>query len=467
MMVTDFIKYIDENNLLNKGDKVLVGLSGGPDSVCLLHLLKSIENKYELKIGAAHINHMLRGEEALKDEEYAKNLCEGLGVDFYSIRIDVDKIAKDRGVSTETAGRDCRYGFFNSIKDKNGYTKIATAHNANDQAETILMRIMRGTGLEGLGGIPVFRDNLYIRPILFLEREYIEKYCEDNNLNPRIDKTNLENIYSRNKIRLDILPYMKKHFNSDVVKAINRMSLLLQEDNEFIDNEAKKAFERYCEVKEDEIIIREELFVEERAIITRVIRKSLTMLSKSEYDFELKHIKEVIELKDMGTHKRIDLPNNIFAENIYGKIYIRKKDRLKKIDNKIKDEIIKKEDLNNLKTNFLGCLIEFKVKTKEKSLKFENNDLIKYFDYDKINGYVTIRKRKNGDRITPLGMKGSKKLKDIFIDMKIPKDYRDEIPVIQFDDEIAWVVGLKTSNVFKVTSDTKNIIKIEFKREEL
>lgn len=466
-MVKDFIRYIDENNLINKGDKVLIGLSGGPDSICLLHLLNSLKNKYELKLGAAHINHMLRGEEAIKDEQYSKSFCESLGIDFYSIRLDVDKIAKDRGVSTETAGRDCRYNFFNSIKDKYGYTKIATAHNANDQAETIIMRIMRGTGLEGLGGIPVFRDNLYIRPILFLEREYIEKYCEDNNLNPRIDRTNLENIYSRNKIRLDILPYMQKNFNNDVIKAINRMSLLLQDDNEFIDNEAEKSFNKYCEVKDDEIIISEELFLEERAIITRVIRKSLTKLSKSEYDFELKHIKEVINLESIGTHKRIDLPNNIFAENIYGKVYIRKKDRLNKIANKIEDEIIKKEDLNNFKINFLGCLIEFEVKTKEKSLKFQNNDLIKYFDYDKINRYVTIRKRKNGDRIIPLGMNGSKKIKDIFIDMKIPKDYRDEIPVIQFDDEIAWLVGLKTSNTFKVTSNTKKIIKIEIKREEL
>lgn len=466
-MINNFINYIEENELLNKGDKVLVGLSGGPDSVCLLHLLYTIKEKYSLEIGAAHINHMIRGEEALKDEEYAKELCGELGIDFYSIRLEIEKIAKNRGVSTETAGRDERYGFFNRISKEKGYTKIATAHNANDQAETIIMRMMRGTGLEGLGGIPVIRDGIYIRPILFLEREYIEKYCVDNNLNPRIDKTNLENIYSRNKIRLDILPYMKKNFNRDIVKAINRMSLLLQEDNDFINNEAKKAFFKYCIVKKDEIILSRELFDKEKAIITRVIRKALTTISNSTYDFEMKHIKEVIELKDIGTNKRIDLPNGIYAENIYSEIYIKKKERLLKKQDDIHEIKVKKEDLDGLQIDFLGCLIEFEVKIKEKNLKFNNNDLIKYFDYDKINEYVTLRKRKNGDRIIPLGMKGSKKIKDIFIDMKIPKDYRDNIPVIEFDDEIAWLLGVKTSNTYKVTKQTENIIKVMCKREEL
>lgn len=466
-MINEFINYIKDNELLNNGDKVLVGLSGGPDSVCLLHLLHSIKDKYSLEIGAAHINHMIRGEEALKDEEYAKNLCETLGIRFYSTRLQIEKMAKERGVSTETAGRDERYGFFNQIKDKEGYTKIATAHNANDQAETIIMRMMRGTGLEGLGGIPVIREGIYIRPILFLERKFIEDYCSKNKLNPRIDKTNLENIYSRNKIRLEILPYMKDNFNPDVVKAINRMALLLQDDNEFINNEAIKGFSKYCTVKNDEIIINRELFNKEKAIITRVIRKSLTTLSKSFYDFEMKHIKEVIDLSTIGTHKRIDLPNGIYAENVYGEIYIKKKERLLKKEKEVKDITINKEDLDGIEIDFLGCLIQFKVDFKEKNLKFNNNDLIKYFDYDKINGYVTVRRRKDGDRIIPLGMTGSKKLKDIFINMKVPKDYRDNIPVIQFDDEIAWVLGVKTSNTYKVTNQTKNILKVMCKREEL
>lgn len=466
-MINKFINYIKENGLLDNGDKVLVALSGGPDSVCLLHLLHSIKNTYSLKIGAAHINHMLRGDEALRDEEYAKNLCESLGIEFYSTRLDIEKIAKERGVSTETAGRDERYRFFNEVKNKEGYTKIATAHNANDQAETIIMRMMRGTGLEGLGGIPVMRDGIYIRPILFLERKAIEDYCEGNNLNPRIDKTNLENIYSRNKVRLDILPYMKENFNPDVVNAINRMALLLQEDNEYINNEAIKAFSKYCTVKKDEIIINRELFNKEKAIITRVVRKSLTTLSKSVYDFEMKHIKEVIELGDIGTNKRLDLPNGIYAENVYGEIYIKKKERLLKKEIEVENLILNKNDIDGKEVDFLGCLIQFKVENKEKNLKFNNNDLIKYFDYDKINEYVTVRKRKNGDRIIPLGMTGSKKLKDIFINMKVPKDYRDNIPVIQFDDEIAWVLGVKTSNTYRVTNQTKNILKVMCKREEL
>ena len=260
---------------------------------------------------------------------------------------------------------------------------------------------------------------------------------------------------------------MKENFNKDVVKAINRMSLLLQEDNEFINSEAKKAFSKYCIVKKDEIIINKELFDKEKAIITRVIRKALTTISNSTYDFEMKHIKEVIELKDIGTNKRIDLPNGIYAKNIYGEIYIKKKEALIKRDNEISEIKLSKQELDGLKIDFLGCSIEFNIKLKEKNLKFNNNDLIKYFDYDKINEDVIIRKRKNGDKMIPLGMNGSKKIKDIFINMKIPKDYRDNIPIIEFDNEIAWLLGVKTSETFKVTNKTKRIIKIICKREDL
>ncbi|MGN1032413.1 MAG: tRNA lysidine(34) synthetase TilS, partial [Intestinibacter sp.] len=227
-MKNKFLKYIEENSLIEKGDGIVVGLSGGPDSVCLLHLLCSIRDEMELKIAAAHINHMIRGVEADGDEEYAKNLCKRLDVKFFVLRKDVERYGREKGMSSETAGRDVRYNFFNKIKDDLNYQKIATAHNANDQAETILMRIMRGTGLEGLGGIPVKREGKYIRPILFMKRKEVEDYCKNNNLEPRIDGTNLEKLYSRNKIRLDILPYMRDNFNKDVVEAINRMALLLQ-----------------------------------------------------------------------------------------------------------------------------------------------------------------------------------------------------------------------------------------------
>ncbi|MDZ7542755.1 tRNA lysidine(34) synthetase TilS, partial [Clostridium perfringens] len=200
-------------------------------------------------IGAAHVNHMLRGEEALKDEAYAESLCKKMGIQFYSTRVDINSIAKEKNISHEMAGRDERYKFFNDIKYTHIYSKIAVAHNSNDQAETVLMNMMRGTGIEGLCGIRSKRNNGIIRPILCLSRSEIENYCKENNLNPRIDKTNLEKIYSRNKVRLDILPYMQENFNEDIIDTINRMSRLLQIDNDFIEKQCNNSYKKYCITK--------------------------------------------------------------------------------------------------------------------------------------------------------------------------------------------------------------------------
>lgn len=458
-----FLKFIKEKNIVKSGDKILVGLSGGPDSVCMLNLLCSIRDEEKIEVAAAHINHMLRGEDADKDEEYSKKLCESLGVRFFSKRIDINKYALETGKSSELAGREARYDFFNEIINKINFNKIATAHNANDQAETILMRIMRGTGLEGLGGIPVEREGKYIRPILFMKREEVEQYCKENNLNPHIDATNLERIYSRNKVRLDILPYMKNNFNPNIVETINRMALLLQDDNEFIEGEVSKAYKDTCFEKENGIVISKNLFSIHSAIVTRVIRKVLFKINKSNYDMEMKNIEDIIELSNLGTNKRVDLPKDIYAENVYGDIIIRKKEYIK---NKLSNELIlNKKDILHNEVIFDEYIINFDV-VNNKDIKQENDELIKNFDYDKINN-VTIRYRKDGDRITPLGMKGSKKLKDIFIDMKIPKEKRDEILLIQFNNDISWIVGIKMSDKFKITKETKNILKVSVKRKEL
>ena len=315
---------------------------------------------------------------------------------------------------------------------KTNSNKIATAHNANDQVETIFMRIMRGTGLEGLTGISVKRDSIYIRPILFLQREEIEWYCEKNNLNPRIDKSNMERNYSRNKIRLDIIPYMKENFNSDLVTVINRMADTLKEDNELIESVIDEYLFKYCKVEKDYLIIRSD-------------------------NIEAKHIASIRKLLNLGTNKRVDLPNGLYAENVYGDIYLRKMES--KEDKYCQEVVINKDDIES-EFSFGAYSIKFEVLENVKNIKFADNSFIKYFNYDKINGNIIIRTRKNGDKMIPLGMNGRKKIKDIFIDSKVSVSQRDIVPIIQFDDEVAWLVGLKVSNEYKVTKDTKKLLKI-------
>lgn len=458
------IKYIKKYKMINKNDKVLVALSGGPDSVCLLHMLYSLKDKLKIKLFAAHINHCLRGNEADEDEEYVKNFCKRLEIPCYVKRADINKIAEERKISSEMAGREVRYEFFDEIYNKYGLNKIAVAHNSNDQAETILMRIMRGTGLEGLIGIKPVRDNKYIRPILCLTREEIEYYCDKNNLNPKIDKTNLENIYSRNKIRLEMIPYIKKNFNSHIIATLNRLSSLSAIDEEYMDHVLEEKYKEFCRNSKDKIIIEKKAFKEHKAILSRIIRKVYSKVSGNGYNFEMKHIDDLIFLQTGETGREIHFPNDIIGKNVYGDIEIYK---CKNKENfKIEKVFISKESLKNGKEFNLSEKIGYDIYIdifSNKSIQFDNNSLIKYFDYDKIKEGITIRGKEDGDKIIPLGMRGSKKLKNIFIDSKIPKEERAKIPLVCFDNNIAWIVGLKVSDDFKVNKQTKNIIKLNFK----
>ncbi|GAB6168577.1 tRNA lysidine(34) synthetase TilS [Clostridium carnis] len=465
-MIDKVKSFIKENKLLEKGDKVLVALSGGPDSICLLHLLNSLKEEYKLSVAAAHVNHMLRGDEAVEDEDYVKKFCDDLNIPCYIERIDIDKISKKKGISHEMAGREERYALFERIRINEGYNKIAIAHNANDQAETVLMRMMRGTGIEGLCGIKAKRSGGIIRPILCLGREEIEKYCYINNLDARIDKTNLEKKYNRNKIRLDILPYMKNNFNNDIIETINRMALLIQKDNEFIEKKSIEEFEKHCERNKDFFKIKKSLFSLEEAMVTRVIKISLIEYSKKYNNFEMKHIFEIINLAKNETSKKVDITNNIVAENIYGDIILKRRKNNKALSKKENKVEINKKNLKGQCIEFEEYIVNIDIMEMKNNIEFSNNDLIKFFDYDNIKEGLCIRTRRDGDKIKPLGMKGQKKIKDIFIDMKVPKEYRDKIPIVSFDGNIGWIVGYKVSEDYKIKKETKNIIKIIFTRKE-
>lgn len=463
-MYKKVMSYIKDNNLIKSGDKVLVALSGGPDSVCLLNILYNLKAELNIEVGAAHLNHLLRDKDAFEDEEYVKTLCKSLDIPCFVKRVDINKYSKDKKMSSEMAGREARYNFFDDIVKDEGYTKIATAHNANDQAETILFRLMRGSGIEGLCGIKVRRDKI-IRPILCLSRKEVEEYIEINNLKPRIDKTNFEKIYNRNKIRLDMIPYIKENFNEDIIQTLNRMSVLLQKDNEFIENSARSFYEKHCIEQSDYFIIKKEIFDNKEAVVTRVIRYALTNFSKTHYDFEMKHIYEICNLAKNNSGKAIDLPNKIYAENIYGDIYIKERININNID--VKQEIVvNKNEINGKKIFFNNENIEFSLLKNDSNLDLNQNNLIKYFDFDKINDSISLRKRKNGDKIIPLGMKGSKKIKDLFIDMKVPKEERDCIPLLCFDENISWIVGIRVSEEYKITNKTKNILRVIVERKE-
>jgi tRNA(Ile)-lysidine synthase len=463
VLIDKVIRNIEENGMLNHGDKVVAGVSGGPDSMCLLHLLMRLRETYSLRLVAAHVNHGLRGKEADEDAEYVERFCEANGVEFRGIKEDIHRISEERGVSDETAGREVRYEFFEKVKDETAADKIAIAHNLNDQAETVLMRIMRGTGLEGLAGIKPVRDGVYIRPILNCSRAEIEDYCERNGLNPRIDKTNYESIYSRNKIRLELIPYIEEHFNKDIINVLNRLAQSARVDSEYLESEIEKKYEKYCKYKESKVIITKEAFGEHEAVLTRLIRMSFARILGSLKNFDRMHIYQVIELQKSGTGKKLLLPNGVAAFNNYGEVSIFLKDVEEKAVAPRADEFILREGVNSIKD--LGIRVTVKVQPAGECIP-DSGGFARCFDYSKAAGEISLRFRRAGDRFNPLGMEGSKKLKDVFIDMKVPQDKRDRTPLICFGGRIAWIVGYKTSNWSKTDKSTKNIIFIRVEREE-
>ena len=462
-------RYIEENSMIAKGDRVLVALSGGPDSVCLLSILEELKEDLNIEILAAHLNHCIRGEEADNDEEYSRLLCEKLNIRFYSQRVKVEDMASELGISSEMAGRKARYDFFDDIKKKENINKIALAHNANDQAETILMRLMRGTGMDGLEGIKPIRDGKYIRPILCLTRPEIEKYCNLKKLDPKIDKTNLDPIYARNKVRLELIPYIQKNFNEDIINTLNRFSSITSRDNSYMDEMTEKAFEKYVLLSKERAVIGKECFKEHSAIVTRVIRKAIENIVNSLNNFQQIHILDIIDLQKTNGGKYINLPMNIVAENVYGDIILRLKNDDTIDYSPLKIALKNFEEKQLQKGIFMGKIFNYNIFIrlimKNKSINIKGNDYTRYFEFP-VDSDIVIRQREQGDKFVPYGMKGNKKLKDLFMDMKISKEKRDKTPIVLFDNVITWIVGYRTSNNFKIDKDTKQILEIKAEWED-
>lgn len=451
---------INKYNLIEDGDKIVLGLSGGPDSVCLLHILYRLKEKMNIEVYAAHLNHQIRGLEAQKDALYISQICEDLGITSFVKAINVPEYCKEQGVSLEEGARTLRYEMFEEIKQKTKSNKIAIGHNRNDQAETVLMRIMRGTGLQGLRGIEYIRDNEIIRPILDIERSEIEAYCEKYELNPRIDKTNLESIYTRNKIRLELIPYMKDNFNPNVIESIVRMTNSLKSDSDYIDLEAEKSFKEVSTLKEDSVEISLPKYSNlHNAIKVRILRSAIKHIIGDTNFVDQKHIEDIIELEcESKLNKMLNLPRGIFAYRRKNIIILTTKEIVsEEIDfcyNIPSNGFIKIKELNLvLETQKMSI-------DRYKSIKLDKTS--KGFDFDKIKGGIVVRSRKQGDKIKLAG--GSKKVKDLFIDLKIPREDRCKVPVITDDEGILCVGDYKTSENYKIDSETKEVLKISFKK---
>ena len=325
------ISTIIKNKLIQNGDKLVLAVSGGPDSLTMLNVLLDIKKSETLdfEFVVAHVNHMIR-KEAIDDEKFVKDFCEKNNILCFVKKVDIPKISKDKKIGTEEAGRYARYEFFDEVLDNTNSNKIAIAHNKNDKVETILMNLLRGSGVSGLKGIEYIKNGKYIRPLLDCTRKEIEDYCYKENLNPRIDKTNFDNTYTRNKVRNVVIPYVQQEFNPNIIETLNRLSELVKEEENYVDEQVEKAYnEMVIEEKlmdyEDKpyILLKLKIFnTQERVIKSRVLLYTIKRLLGNVQGIEKIHIDDVIKLCGKNVGNKYLTPNKnlkIFLNN--GKIY--------------------------------------------------------------------------------------------------------------------------------------------------
>ena len=433
-------------NLIENNDIIVVGFSGGPDSVFLVEMLKKLQHFFNFKIYLVHINHLLRGEDADSDENFSFEYAKKNNLEIFIKRIPVKEIAKEIGKTLEEVGREERYKFFSEIYEKVRATKIATAHNKDDQIETFLFRLIRGTSLQGLEGIKIKNNNV-IRPISEIYKKDILEYLNKNEIQYKIDKTNFENEFTRNSIRLDLIPFIEERYN---IKFKDKIFSLIKEIRENNQNNSLNLSD-YTD-SENRIIL------EKTKFLSNFDKKNLLslFLNKKNIEVNRNKIDEISSLiKNNGT-KKIDLDKTYRIVKDYTYLYIEdKKENCVINNNVIQVKIPSEQIFDNFKITVSAV--------ENLDIPKEKNQYLLDAIY---NDIIEVRYRKEGDRIF-LGEKHSKKIKEIFIDQKIPKDIRDRLPIFLYNNTIFWIYNVKKAYIPKINKNENKLIKVLITVEEV
>lgn len=509
---------------------MLVGVSGGPDSVALLHVLWVLSEELEILLHVGHLNHMLRGEAADEDAAYVRDLAGRLGLPVTIESRDVAAVARERRISVELAARKVRYEFYRQAASSTGAARVALGHHAGDQAETVLLRLVRGTGTTGLAGIPPVRPleiggngydgegdgepsgpvgPIVIRPFIEVTRQEIEDYCRENDLRPRVDASNLTSVYARNRVRRELIPLLERHYNPRVVESIARTAELVREDDAFISCEVRRRMKRIVRSRSSGSVSLsiERLLAEPPAVQRRVIREAVALVGRGAEDIEFEHVEMVLELARSGSlEASASLPRGIRSRKVRravepggavepgtGHEERRKtgspgapRELVLEIGTEIEpgpgadgvpgvpgtrgpaapEPFERRLDVPGATfVPELGVTVEAEVlemgaQGDAYGACARAGACEAYFDLDALGMDLVVRTRREGDRISPFGMDGHKKLKELFIDEKVPRNMRDRVPVIVSGKEIVWVVGVRRSNLARVTPSTRRVLRL-------
>lgn len=463
-MINTVFNTIKKYKMLQNNDKIVVGISGGADSVCLIFLLTELKKIFNIKIYACHINHGIRGHEADKDEEYVKEICDNLKIELNTYHFEIKKEAARLGLTEEETGRKIRYECFNKTLLKYNANKIAVAHNKNDNAETILFNIMRGSGTVGLSGIAPIRENI-IRPLIQTERKEIEDYLIKKNIKYKTDSTNKMDIYTRNKIRIHMIPWIEENINPNIISALSQSADIIRQENSYIDSQAQIAFKSCVnDINKDKIIISvSKLNTFDEIIKKRVIRIAFLTFKQGLYNISYKHTISVLNLTKAETGNIVYLPRQIYAKKIYDFIEI----GINKENINIKDYKINIIPEKKIYINEINKWVYLTSNAKNiQNIIYKHNNLCTYpLDYDKIKGELLIRQPLSNDKIFIEGINGNKLIKKLFSEKHIPLEKRILYPALTYKNDLVLVCGLRISDLYKKNVNTKNIMYFYFWEE--
>ncbi len=448
-------KTVSAHCLLQRGDHVLVALSGGADSVCLLLILTAFAREMDLSLAACHVHHGLRGAEADEDASFTEALCQKFRIPFFLHHVDVRCVASELNMSLEEAGRNVRYAYFKKLQQEHGFTKIATAHHRDDNIETVLMRMLRGTSPVGMGGIP-YENHGVIRPLLDVSRHDIENYLKEQGQSYRVDSTNEEQEFTRNQIRLHLLPLLEQKYNPNFRSNFQEQIAMFVRLGAYLKDEAEALFSRLAEKIQggfsfscDELLARPEFLVEQ--MLYQTLAKLLT-----QNQLNNKHLLSLMELLQNGQGK-LSLPEGFVAEICHGTLYLHKPALTKRFCYEvIADSEIFINEIN----------MTFTCHTCDSAPEIMSKDEV-FLDVEMLgNQNLVLRSRQDGDYFYFDQSGKKKKLQDFFVDEKVPRFQRDSVPLLAVDNEIIWIGGYRLGYGYQMKCGQKQGLCIKLHKEE-
>lgn len=443
--------WCESKKLLQTGDAIVIACSGGPDSLALTDILLKLREEYALTLAAAHLEHGIRGESSKADAAFVRAFCRERGVPYFEKSVDVPQFARRHSLSLEDAARKVRYQFFYEVAKDCKKAKIATGHHQGDQAETVLLHLFRGAGSAGLAGIRPGSCGI-IRPLLAVSRLEIEAYCRAEHLEPRLDETNMLLDYTRNKIRLSLLPQLSREYNSSLKEALCRTAELIGAEHDFIRACGKKSFLECTERRGGKLVFRRnELNGLHLAVKREVFRLAVEEMRGHLREISFSHIERMLKFAAEGkTGAKLELPGGLVLRCAYDKLHFTRAERP---DEGVRDFVpVVLPVPGSLHISALGLNITAEISAERKRAAGKHQIVC---DGDKISLPVLLRTRQSGDRFRPSGMGGGKKLKDFFIDNKIAREKRDQALLFCDQNEIFWVGGIRQNESSKVSDDTK------------